>query len=40
MTRTLRPPAALAVVAMVAVIIAGCGGTSSADGCAQPSATR
>ena len=32
MRRTLRPPAALAMIAMVAVISAGCGGTaSSAD---------
>jgi hypothetical protein len=29
MSRTLRPPAALAIVAMVAVISASCGGTSS-----------
>jgi hypothetical protein len=32
MSRALRPPAALAVVAMVAVISAGCGGTGSSDG--------
>lgn len=32
MRRTLRPLAALAMAAMVAVISAGCGGTSSSDG--------
>ena len=32
MSRTLRPPAALAMVAMVAVISAGCGGTRSSGG--------
>ena len=32
MSRTLRPPAALALVAMVAVISAGCGGTRSSSG--------
>jgi hypothetical protein len=42
MSRALRPPAALAVVAMVAVISAGCGGTGSSDGAsttAPPSTT-
>jgi hypothetical protein len=32
MSRSLRPPAALVVVAMVAVISAGCGGTGSSGG--------
>jgi hypothetical protein len=32
MSRTIRPPAALAIVAMVAVISAGCGGTDSNTG--------
>jgi hypothetical protein len=32
MTRTLRPPATLAIVAMVAAISAGCGGTDSSGG--------
>jgi hypothetical protein len=30
MSRTIRPPAALAIVAIVAVLSAGCGGTSTA----------
>jgi hypothetical protein len=32
MSRTLRPPAALAMVAIVAVISAGCGGARSSGG--------
>src|SRR5215468_3128034 len=32
MSRTIRPPTALAMVAMVAVIVAGCGGTRSSGG--------
>jgi hypothetical protein len=32
MTKTLRPPAALAMVAVAAVISAGCGGTGSSGG--------
>jgi hypothetical protein len=39
MSNTLRPPAALAIVAMVAVISAGCGGTRSGGGTASSTGT-